>query len=627
MNLLAAKNDKLYRERNRARRLVGFFALLFATAFGSRGGAQTAFPYAPLQNALESLAKGEILEAGKQTQSALEILPDNGLTLVTAGAVWLYAGEPRKARAAFESALQSPADKSLALYGLGLALLAEGDLAKAQANFEFAKTDAPNPDGVELAQNYTRWLSGVSPLPQRQNELEASAVSGNAALKGMERYAKRELSEARKSLESALNAPANTLLRQSWGALMTFEKQRPLITGYPATPASLKLYLPKNSDDIYRGNVSLQMEQRDETTNYVNYEIDGQPVGLVNTYPYTVIWDSRVVSNGLHELKITCMNANGVEIRKTLKRIRVLNPEGEPKSEEEREKRLKMRTRLAMLLTLQPDRCACAYTLGGIAFQLGEREKAQGWFWRAAAIRPDYRFTRQNLIACGGMEVAGEPLYGGLPAEKLIALTFDDGPKPGMTEPLVEMLAEAKAPSTFFVIGRHVNANPNLAKKIADAGMEIANHSYTHRNLAKLAPEELEREIAQTQAAAFLATGKLPRFLRPPGGNWSEGVADVAKKWGMTPGFWTVDVYGAEVINAQEVAKMVLERARPGSVVLMHNGKANTLQSLPTILRELKRQGYTFVTMKTLENRLQSAKQSERDALRAQHAKKRRISE
>ncbi len=627
MNLLPMKHDKLYRMNNRKRRLFGLCALLLLGLSATKAKAQTAFPYAPLQNALESLAKGEILEAGKQAQSALDVLPDYGLIQNLAGAIWLYAGEPRKARLAFESALQSPVDKRLALYGLGLALLAEGDFAKAQANFEFAKEGAPSPDGVELAQNYTRWLIGSSPLPKRQKELEANALAGFNALYGMERSAKRETAEARKSLEAALNAPANTLLRQSWGALMTFDKQRPLTTGYTTEPSNLKLELPKNSDEIYRGNVSLQREKSEATTAYVSYEVDGRPVGLVNSFPYTVIWNSSAVPNGLHDLTTTEMNANGVEIRKTLKRIRVLNPEGEPKSEEEREKRAKLRTRLATLLTLQPDRCACAYTLGELALQAGEREKAQGWFWRAAAIRYDYRDVRQKLQACGGIEVAGEPLYGGLPTEKFVALTFDDGPKPGMTEPLLELLAEAKAPSTFFVIGRHVVANPNLAKKIAEMGMEIANHSYTHRNLAKLAPAELEREIVQTQAAAFLATGKTPHFLRPPGGNWSDGVAAIVQRWGITAGFWTVDVYGAEVINAQEVAKMVLERVRPGSVVLMHNGKANTLQSLPAILRELKQRGYTLVTMKTLENRLQSAKQSERDALRAQNTKKRRTVE
>ncbi|MCX6378760.1 MAG: polysaccharide deacetylase family protein [Armatimonadetes bacterium] len=558
-------------------------SLLTFIVFGWGGAgvaAQTSFPYTPLQNALDNLVKGEILEASKQAQSALELQPDHGLVQNLVGAIWLYAGEPRKARVAFESALQNSADRSLALYGLGLSYLAEDDFGKAQANFEFAKESALNPEGVELAQNYARWLFGSSPVTQRLKEGDTNVLMPLAALKGMEQRANRKTAEARLSLEMALNAPANTLLRQSWGVLMTFDKQQPLTTGYPILPSSVRMEMPQNSVEVYRGN-----EKQDGTTVYVNYEVDGQPVGLVNSFPYTVIWNSRAVPNGLHELKITQMNANGVELKKTLKRIRVLNPEGEPRSEEERDRQVKLRTRLATLLTLQPDRCVCAYTLGEIALQSGERARAQGWFWRAAAIRPAFRDVRQKLLACGGVEVSGEPVYGGLPTEKLVALTFDDGPKPGMTEPLLEMLADAKAPSTFFVIGRHVTANPNLTKRIVDMGMEIANHSYTHRNLTKLTPTDLEREIVETQAAAFLATGKIPHFLRPPGGNWSDAVAAAVQKWGITSGFWTVDVYGAEVINAQEVAK------------------------------------------KTLESRLQSAKQSERDALRAQNTKKRRIAE
>jgi len=586
--------------------------------------AQSSFPYTALQGALDSLAKGEIAAAGKLLQTALEVQPDHGLVQNVVGAIWLYAGEPRKARAAFEQAAQSPADKSLARYGMGLALLAEGSFVAAQKSFSAANEDSPNPDGLELAQLYTRWLASNTPLPERPIDDSGNIAAGFAVLKGMEQRAKRANSTAQKQLESALNAPENTLLRQSWGLLMTFEKAKPLTSGYPPTP--LKLEVAKSSEEVYRGNVSLQMDTQSASTAYVMYEVDGQPIGLVNTSPYTVTWNSTSVPNGLHELKITQMNSNGAEIQKTVKRIRVVNTEAEPNGAD-RDKQNRLRTRLANLLVLQPDRCATAYTLGELALQAGEREKAQGWFWRAAAIRPDYREVRQKLLACGGMEVAGEPVYGGLPTEKLVALTFDDGPKPGMTEPLLELLTEAKAPSTFFVIGRHVTANPRLAKKITEAGMEIANHSYTHRNLARLTPSELEQEIVQTQAAVLFATGKLPHFLRPPGGNWSDAVATSVQKWGVTAGFWTVDVYGAEVINAQEVAKMVLEQVRPGSVVLMHNGKANTLQSLPTILRELKRRGYTFVTMKTLETRLQSAKQSERDALRTQNTKKRRISE
>src|SRR4029079_14857919 len=99
----------------------------------------------------------------------------------------------------------------------------------------------------------------------------------------------------------------------------------------------------------------------------------------------------------------------------------------------------------------------------------------------------------------------------------------------------------------------------------------------------RLSQDQIARELMQTQAAIQAATGKTPRFVRPPGGNWNDKVADVSRQWGLTPCMWTVDVYGSEVVGAQQVADAVLAQVRPGSIILMHNGKMSTLQALPTI--------------------------------------------
>jgi peptidoglycan/xylan/chitin deacetylase (PgdA/CDA1 family) len=199
---------------------------------------------------------------------------------------------------------------------------------------------------------------------------------------------------------------------------------------------------------------------------------------------------------------------------------------------------------------------------------------------------------------------SGRALYTGRSDEKLVALTFDDGPKPGVTEPLLDLLTAEHVRATFFVIGRHMQEYPALAKATAAAGMEIANHSYTHRSLTSLTPFEATREMLQTQAAVLALTGQLPRFVRPPGGNWNNRVAAIAREWGLTPCMWSVDVFDSEIISARKVAEAVLTQVKPGSIILMHNGKVSTLQALPTILKELRSRGYHFVTVTELAKRV-----------------------
>ena len=98
-------------------------------------------------------------------------------------------------------------------------------------------------------------------------------------------------------------------------------------------------------------------------------------------------------------------------------------------------------------------------------------------------------------------------------------------------------------------------------------------------------------------------TGKRPVFVRPPGGNWNNRVAEAAKDIGLTPCMWSVDVFDSEIISAQRVTEAVLSQVKPGAFVLMHNGKLSTLQALPTIIKTLRQRGYRFVTVSELARR------------------------
>jgi peptidoglycan/xylan/chitin deacetylase (PgdA/CDA1 family) len=220
----------------------------------------------------------------------------------------------------------------------------------------------------------------------------------------------------------------------------------------------------------------------------------------------------------------------------------------------------------------------------------------------AAALDPDTAGARSTWLAGLGC-TAAPPFYRGAPTENVIALTFDDGPKPGVTELLVNVLRQEAIPATFFMIGRHVAEYPGLAKLVADAGFEIENHTYTHANLTLLSRQSVERELLKTIAAVQSATGRRMHYFRPPGGNLNSEVTKVAAEWGLTPCMWTVTADSLEYGNGDQLVDYVLKYARPGGIIILHNGRMTTVEALPRIIAGLRQRGYTFATVDQLAQR------------------------
>lgn len=187
--------------------------------------------------------------------------------------------------------------------------------------------------------------------------------------------------------------------------------------------------------------------------------------------------------------------------------------------------------------------------------------------------------------------------------EKIVALTFDDGPKPELTEMLLNVLRQESVLATFFIIGRHAAAHPELVTKIVNAGMEVENHSYTHPNLTALPPEFVEREFVKTISTIRIPTGKRPKYFRPPGGNLNGEVSRIAADYGMTPCMWTVDGDSLETGRPERLIDFVLTRTNPGAIILLHNGRATTVEAMPKIIEGLRRKGYSFVTIEELVRR------------------------
>jgi peptidoglycan-N-acetylglucosamine deacetylase len=189
---------------------------------------------------------------------------------------------------------------------------------------------------------------------------------------------------------------------------------------------------------------------------------------------------------------------------------------------------------------------------------------------------------------------------------RAIALTFDDGPVPA-TPKLLEILAEYRAPATFFQVGTHVLRNPDIAREVLAAGHAIGNHSHTHPLFALKSPAFIEDEFTRAQAAIEEVTGVRPSLLRAPYGvRWS-GFRPMQKKIGLTGVMWTV--IGRDWrLPAAEIADRVVTRATNGGIICLHDGRGirpnpdvkPSLEAVRRIIPALLEAGYHFETVPQL---------------------------
>ena len=193
------------------------------------------------------------------------------------------------------------------------------------------------------------------------------------------------------------------------------------------------------------------------------------------------------------------------------------------------------------------------------------------------------------------------PLYSGA---KTVALTFDDGPWPGSTQAILKILQQYGVKATFFEIGRQARQNPSLSRQVADAGMEMGNHSETHPlSLGRLSAGAVSNQITQAQHDIQKASGKTPMFFRPPGGNTTSAMYPVLAKLKLGWVQWDIDTEDWQRPSSGKIASKVLRNVRSGAVVLMHDGggdRSHTVSALPTIIKGLQAQGYVFVTVSEL---------------------------
>jgi len=204
-------------------------------------------------------------------------------------------------------------------------------------------------------------------------------------------------------------------------------------------------------------------------------------------------------------------------------------------------------------------------------------------------------------------EASGEIIWEVPTPNKVIALTFDDGPDPNETEKILDLLLQYQAKATFFVVGRNAEKYPDLIKREIAEGHEIANHTYNHKMFynGKLSGSKLSEELSKTEEVIRQIGGVKTILFRPPGGYYNDTLVSTAKLAGYKIILWSwhQDTVDWRKPGVDKIVRKVLDNARGGDIVLMHDrvtGKSQTVEALERILPELLNRGFHFVTVSEL---------------------------
>ena len=189
------------------------------------------------------------------------------------------------------------------------------------------------------------------------------------------------------------------------------------------------------------------------------------------------------------------------------------------------------------------------------------------------------------------------PVYSVERADRAIALTFNAAWGDETTDEILDMLKENGVRATFFFVGTFAEKYPESVKKIANAGHEIANHSMRHRDPTKQTYGEISADISACSDVLYALTGVYPTLYRAPSGAYDNKTVEAAEALGLTAVQWSADSIDWKDPSPGKITERILNKTKPGGILLFHLGKENTLRALPGLLRELRSQGYEFVTV------------------------------
>lgn len=187
---------------------------------------------------------------------------------------------------------------------------------------------------------------------------------------------------------------------------------------------------------------------------------------------------------------------------------------------------------------------------------------------------------------------------------KVVALTFDDGPNPATTNQALDTLSKYGIKATFFVLGKNVSGNEEILKRMKADGHVIGNHSWSHPILSQLSLDEAKKQITDTEDVLTKVLGSSSKLMRPPYGAITD---DIRNSLDLSFIMWDVDSLDWKSKNEAAILTEIQREVKNGSIILMHDIHAETVNTLPKVIDYLKGKGYDFVTVPDLlDSRLQA---------------------
>ena len=181
-----------------------------------------------------------------------------------------------------------------------------------------------------------------------------------------------------------------------------------------------------------------------------------------------------------------------------------------------------------------------------------------------------------------------------------VALTFDDGPTPGVTGLILDELKRRNLHATFFMIGQRIAAAPDLARRVLAEGHDVGNHTFTHPNLTTLADQQVEAEIQKTQDIMGEVLNHRAVWFRPPYGTLRQKQAGILQKAGLRVVLWNVSTEDWSQPGESKIVGTVLAETTPGSIILCHDLYPQTANSVGPILDGLLERGFLPATLSAL---------------------------
>ncbi|MEJ3744830.1 polysaccharide deacetylase family protein [Actinomycetes bacterium KLBMP 9797] len=206
--------------------------------------------------------------------------------------------------------------------------------------------------------------------------------------------------------------------------------------------------------------------------------------------------------------------------------------------------------------------------------------------------------------ALASVTAAGRCLSHGARAGTAVALTFDDGPQPPYTGQVLDVLERYGVPATFFCVGLHAGGHPDELIRMREQGHQLGNHTWSHPFLQELSRTELAAQVERAgEAVATASGGPVPAVFRPPYGSRTPQVLRWLAELDPTIVLWDAEAADWAMPGAGVIARRILDQARAGSVVLLHDGggdRRQTVAALPEIIEGLLARGHRFVTVDAL---------------------------